>query len=121
RGLPRGPSARFARGPGAGGGVCWGALDAGGPPLRLRGHVGSVVAAGFSSDGARVLSGSADGSARRWQIADDPWLLRGHAAAIEQATFLADNHTVVTASMDGTTRVWRRDGRASVQLGGHRE
>ncbi|MDC0723425.1 WD40 repeat domain-containing serine/threonine-protein kinase [Nannocystis bainbridge] len=92
-----------------------------GPPLRLRGHAGSVVAASFSRDGARVLTASVDGSARRWRIADDPWLLRGHAAAIEQAAFLADGRTVVTAGLDGAARVWPRDGRASTRLGGHRE
>ncbi|HEY8379966.1 MAG TPA: WD40 repeat domain-containing protein, partial [Nannocystis sp.] len=96
-------------------------LEVRGPPLRLRGHEGSVVATGFSRDGARVLTGSSDGSARRFRIADDPWLLRGHAAGIEQAIAHPDGRTVLTSSLDGTIRVWPRDGRGAHRLGGHRE
>ncbi|MCY1064215.1 protein kinase [Nannocystis sp. RBIL2] len=120
-GVQIGPDRNLLLGTPAGGELWLWQLDVRGPPLRLRGHAGSVVAAGFSHDGARVLSASVDGSARRWPIADDPWLLRGHAAGIEQAAFLADARTVVTAGLDGSARVWPRDGRASARLGGHRE
>jgi WD40 repeat protein len=79
------------------------------------------VTARFSADGRRVLTGSADGSARRWHITDDPAILRGHDAGIEHASFASDARRVVTASMDGTVRVWPRDGKPPTLLRGHRE
>ena len=92
-----------------------------GAPLILHGHSASVVTARFSADGRRALTGSADGSARRWHITDDPDLLRGHDAGIEHASFASDARRVVTASMDGTVRVWPRDGKPPTVLRGHRE
>jgi WD40 repeat protein len=51
------------------------------------------VTARFSADGRRVLTASADGSARRWHITDDPDVLRGHDAGIEHASFAPDGRT----------------------------
>src|SRR6185369_517421 len=37
-------------------------------PVTLRGHAGAVTAAAWSADGARVITASADGSARVWDV-----------------------------------------------------
>ena len=104
------------------GGAAWlWQIDRPGPPLVLHGHAGSVVAARFSADGRRILTASADGSARRWHFADDPDLLRGHDAGIDHASFAPNGRSIVTASTDGTTRIWHRDGRPPWLLRGHRE
>ena len=120
-GVRIGPDRDLLLGTPAGGPAWLWQLDQPGPPLVLHGHRGSVVSARFSADGRRILTASADGTARRWHLRDDPDLLRGHAAGLEHASFAPDGRTVATASMDGTARLWPRDGRLPVVLRGHRE
>jgi WD40 repeat protein len=40
------------------------------PLLELQGHAGRVISLAYSSDGRTLLSGSLDGTVRRWSIAD---------------------------------------------------
>jgi len=120
-GVRLGPDHNLLLGTPSGGPVWLWQIGQSGPPQVLHGHRGSVVSARFSADGRRILTGSADGSARRWHIDDDPGLLRGHAAGIEHASFSPNGDTIATASMDGTTRLWPRDGRPPLVLRGHRE
>ena len=120
-GVRLGPDRNLLLGTPPGGAAWLWQLSRPGPPLVLHGHRGSVVAARFSADGLRILTASADGSARVWRFADDPDVLRGHDAGIEHASFAPDGRSIVTASMDGTTRLWPRDGRRPALLRGHRE
>jgi hypothetical protein len=71
-------------------------------------HGGPVRHAEFSPDGRRVVTASADGTARVWHAATGQPVtppLR-HDSRLEHAAFSPDGRRLVTASMDETARVW---------------
>lgn len=80
-------------------------------PLTINGHSGFVMSALFSSDGKKILSASADGTAKIWD-ANDGKLLRsfeGHKDSVRSAAFSPDNNKIITASLDGTVKIWKSD------------
>jgi WD40 repeat protein len=83
----------------------------GGMVGSIRGHLGEVRSASFSSNGDRVVTASEDGTARIWDPASGKELtvFRGHTKAVLGATFSPDRKRVVTASADGTARIWNAD------------
>ncbi len=88
----------------------------------LEGHTGSVQAASFSPDGTRVVTASADKTARIWSVATGEPLatLTGHTGSVQAASFSPDGTRVVTASADKTARVWNTaTGRPLATLTGH--
>jgi WD40 repeat protein len=93
----------------------------GGHPTVLSGHRHRVLDVAFSPDGRSLLSASADGTARIWNVADGKLeqVLRGHDEAVESAAFSSDGRRVVTASADGTVRVWHVGDDRSVIMHGH--
>jgi WD40 repeat protein len=66
------------------------------------------LSAVFSADQSRVLTASADGSARIWDAQSGKELvtLKGHGARVWSAVFSADQSRVLTAGDDGTARIW---------------
>ncbi|WP_437996002.1 hypothetical protein WMF26_33085 [Sorangium sp. So ce185] len=78
----------------------------------LRGHEKALAAAAWSRDGKRVLTASADGTARVWSAdgSGEPVVLDDHAGPITAASFSPDGARVLTGSEDGTTRLWSADG-----------
>ena len=77
-------------------------------PVQVWFHQGPINDAAFNAAGSRVVTASADGTARVWdamtgQAVTPP--LRHHGAVLA-AAFSADGRRVVTASADGTARVW---------------
>jgi WD40 repeat protein len=62
----------------------------------------------FSSDGTRLLVGTANDNAEVWDA--QSWKLIGkligHALAVEDASLSPDGRRIVTASDDGTIRIW---------------
>jgi WD40 repeat protein/tetratricopeptide (TPR) repeat protein len=84
-----------------------------GVAMALEGHEGDVVALAFSPDGAQLISGSVDGTARiwagRWDERDERPLaiLRGHADALGAVAFSPDGARVATGSADHSARLWR--------------
>jgi WD40 repeat protein len=79
--------------------------EAVGLPLK---HHGAVEEASFSPDGRRVVTASADYTARVWDAeTGDPLTepLR-HGAGVAAASFSPDGLRVVTGSRQGTARVW---------------
>jgi len=76
--------------------------------LSLNVHGGSVRTAAFSPDGARVVTGSHDGTMRVWDAKSGTQLieLKGHSASVQGAAFSPDGVRIVTGSRDGTARVW---------------
>jgi WD40 repeat protein len=98
------------------------AAHASGPAVSLTGHEDRIWAAVFSPDGQRVVTASADKTARVWDAATGKALatLAGHEDTVNQASFSPDGRRVVTASQDKTARVWDGDtGRVLATLTGH--
>jgi WD40 repeat protein len=86
------------------------------------GHKGSVVAATFSPDGARVLTGSVDNTARLWDAVTGKALatLGGHTLAVIAVAFSPDGARVLTGSIGNTARLWDAStGRTLATLKGH--
>lgn len=76
----------------------------------LLGHQGIVRSAVFSPDGSRILTASADRTARlwtrgpggRWEVTT----LEGHTGPVNSAVFSPDGARILTASGDKTARLW---------------
>lgn len=74
----------------------------------LAGHGARVWSATYSPDGKRIVTASADKTARVWeaetgrQVAE----LKGHGDIVWSATYSPDGKRIVTASADKTARVW---------------
>jgi WD40 repeat protein len=113
--------------------LVWNA-DGTGEPLVLRGHTGRVATASFSPDGARVITGSFDGTARVFSLdgRTPPVVLADHGGPVRRAEFSPDGARVFTVTdqvmkdgyvtnSDGVVRVWNVDGRGEpVVLRGHK-
>jgi len=79
-------------------------------------------AAACSPDGRLVATGSLDGTARVWAIADGSVLatLKGHTEALSDVAFSQDGQLIVTASRDRTARIWHvKDGGELLVISGH--
>ena len=78
------------------------------PPTPPLNHSAKVTCLAFSLDGQRLLSGSADGSARVWEARAatplTPPML--HDETVFQAVFSADGRMAATGSEGGVVRVW---------------
>ena len=76
--------------------------------LTLGGHERSIASVAFSPDGMRIVTGSADKTARVWDAATGKQLmvLRGHEGGLWAATFSPDGSKVLTAGDDKTARLW---------------
>ena len=72
------------------------------------GHESYVWSAQFSPDGTRIVTASADKTARVWDAATGKSLatLAGHEDGVWSAQFSPDGTRIVTASGDKTARVW---------------
>ena len=98
-------------------------LRTGPPPRSLGGLRDPVNALAISRDGALLLSGSDDGTARLWDVARGACLrvLAGHRNAVLAAGFSPDGRLALTGSADRTARVWETgSGRLAGVLKGHR-
>ena len=82
----------------------------------LSGHGDIVLSAAYSPDGTRIVTTSADKSARIWDASTGARLavLSGHRGSVYSAAYSPDGTRIVTASDDRTARVW--DARTGTQL-----
>jgi hypothetical protein len=71
-------------------------------------HTAPVRAIAFSPDGARILTGSLDDTARLWTAATGEAVatLAGHTGAVVAVAFSPDGTRVLTGSWDETARLW---------------
>lgn len=91
-------------------------------PITLANHTGAVMMAAFSPDDEKVVTASADKTARIWQASDGKELLvlKGHEDTVVSAQFSPDGMRVVTTSLDKTARIWKvADGSLVAPLIGH--
>lgn len=74
----------------------------------LRGHTGPILAVAYSPDGRRIVTGSADKTARVWdaETGQESFPLEGHTASVRSVGFSKDGQWIVTGSWDRTVRVW---------------
>ncbi|PPQ85244.1 hypothetical protein CVT25_010017 [Psilocybe cyanescens] len=75
----------------------------------LKGHTQNVSTAGFSSDGARIVSGSLDGSMRVWNSATFPVAELNHsvnASVDSMFAFSTDGTRIMSHSFGSPVRVW---------------
>jgi len=90
----------------------------------LSGHASFVLAAAYSPDGARIVTGSADRTARIWDARTGAQLavLSGHRGSVNFPAYSRDGTRIATAGADKTVRIW--DARTGAYLGvltGHRD
>lgn len=76
--------------------------------LRLRGHSAAVHHAAFSRDGTKIVTSSADHTARVWDARTGAQLTPPlvHDDEVQWADFSSDAKLVATAGEDGIARVW---------------
>ncbi|MCK4221301.1 MAG: hypothetical protein KAX25_00415 [Dehalococcoidia bacterium] len=67
-----------------------------------------MYGAAFLPDGRRIITGSADGTARIWDVASGQQvgILSGHPGAVVSGASSPDGSLIVTGCADGTARVW---------------
>jgi len=92
-----------------------------GESLQQLDHDGDVVSACFSADGRTLLTASADGTARTWDLgtAAAERTFDGHGGAVNSAVFSRDESLVLTASEDHTARLWDRTASEVARMSGH--
>jgi eukaryotic-like serine/threonine-protein kinase len=90
----------------------------------LTGHGDRVFSALYSPDGERIVTASADRSARIWDARTGAQLLalNGHSDRVFYGAYSPDGARIVTASHDRTARVWdAHTGAQLLLLAGHGE
>jgi eukaryotic-like serine/threonine-protein kinase len=88
----------------------------------LRGHTHSVLAIAYAPDGRRIVTGSADKTARVWDAATGnlQLLLEGHTDVVRSVAFSPDGRRILTGSWDGTAMLWdAASGKVVQTLRGH--
>ncbi|HUU97622.1 MAG TPA: dockerin type I domain-containing protein [Phycisphaerae bacterium] len=78
------------------------------PILTFSGHTSIVTSVAYSPDGAKVLTGSGDKTARLWNAATGAHIrtFSGHTQYVWSVAFSPDGTNVLTGSYDKTARLW---------------
>jgi WD40 repeat protein len=76
--------------------------------FTLIGHDGEVLAVAYSPDGARIVTGGADGTVRLWDAATGQEMLSldGLGGPVTAVAFSADGRRLLAAGRDGGITVW---------------
>ena len=76
--------------------------------VQIAGHSGPVTSVAFSANGALLLTGSRDRTAKLWNVASgaDIRTFSGHTGAVNCARFSPDNSRIITGSDDASAIIW---------------
>lgn len=76
--------------------------------VQIAGHTGPVTSVAFSPDGATLLTGSRDKTAKLWNIVTGAEVrtFSGHTAAVGAVNFSPNGTQIITGSEDGTAIIW---------------
>ena len=87
----------------------------------LTGHEGAITSLAFSADAARLITGSADKTARAWNLANGEQLSAvTHEAAVRAACFSADGNQAFSGGDDNAIKQWTvADGAEVRSITGH--
>ena len=91
-------------------------------PRTFPTHRRVVFSVALSPNGQNILSASADGTARIWDIRKgvESTVLKGHKDAVYGAAYSPDGSLLVTTSKDKTGRIWdTKSYKTSIVLRGH--
>ncbi|MEQ8785054.1 MAG: c-type cytochrome domain-containing protein [Pirellulaceae bacterium] len=91
---------------------------------QLLGHEKPIVDIAFSADGARIVSGSEDATARVWDLKDArfPEIARfnGHTAAVTAVAFNSNATQILSGSADKSLKLWNvADAAEVMNFAGH--
>jgi WD40 repeat protein/serine/threonine protein kinase len=89
--------------------------------MTFSGHDGPLESVAFSRDGRRIVSGSADRTARVWDVATGHELLRiQHNDCVRAVELSPDGKRILSACSDGMVTVWDAEkGAKVIDLVGH--
>jgi WD40 repeat protein len=84
---------------------------------KLTGHTDAITSLAFSPDGRLLVSGSADRTARIWDVETGKLVhaLTGHAFGVTSVSFSPSGRLVLTSSVDGDARIWSVSSGKTVQ------
>ncbi len=94
----------------------------GGVTQTMLGHEGPVTALAFSPDNARIVSGSADKTARIWTVADSKEVAKyaAHTNTVTAVAFTPNGQQVVSGAADNILKLWNAaDGVEQKNFAGH--
>jgi WD40 repeat protein len=87
---------------------------------HLQGHQERVYGFQFSPNNDRIISWSADHTAKIWGLNGELLQsLKGHTAPVLSAIFSKDGKKILTASVDKTAILWNNNGKLLSRLQGH--
>ena len=75
----------------------------------MEGHQNWVLAVAYRPDGREIVSGSRDGTLRRWDARTGEQIgqpLTGHQSAVEAVAYSPDGREIVSGGEDNTLRRW---------------
>ena len=86
--------------------------------FTLKGHEGVVWSAAYSPDGARIVTGSLDQTAKVWDANTGQELitLKGHESGLMSAAYSPGGKRIATAGGDGIVQIYTTDMEELLQI-----
>ena len=77
--------------------------------LKLEGHIHEVMSCDWSQDGQQVVTASADGSIRVWDLRNPKTstALLAHRGVVRRVRYSQDNKLIASVGYDMTLRIWQ--------------